>query len=295
MHIKCDGSEILHYDNPDFPVFVRKNHISKCEDLSEAFIHWHDEVEFICVLEGAIGYLVDGERITAQAGEGIFVNSRHLHRILKETEECKLICVIFPPIILCTTKYISGEFVQPFLENKQLSYLKLNDSVEWQKKILQKMQCVYERSVKASGQLGVLAKIFEIWNLLVTHTDFTERSKERRDDELMTVTTMIGYVRENFAEKISLQDICDSGNIGTNLCTQLFKKYTNMSPVDYLRCYRIEKSLELLRDTDMTITEIAYATGFNGASYYAETFRKYAGYTPTQIRKRMKEQGYEIS
>jgi transcriptional regulator GlxA family with amidase domain len=97
------------------------------------------------------------------------------------------------------------------------------------------------------------------------------------------------------SEKISLKDICDSGNIGTNLCTQLFKKYTNMSPIDYLRCYRIEKSLELLRDTDMTITEIAYATGFNGASYYAETFRKYAGYTPTQIRKRMKEQGYEIS
>ncbi len=290
MHIKCDESEILHYDNPDFPVFVRKNYISKSEDLSEAFVHWHDEVEFIYVLEGAIGYLVDGERVLVQAQEGIFVNSRHLHRILKETEECVLICVIFPPVILCATKYISGEFVQPFLENKQPAYLKLLGSVEWQREILQEIECVYERSLKASWQMGALAKIYEVWSLLITHMECKDKAKGRMTDELMTVKTMIGYVRDNFAERISLKDICKSGNIGTNLCATLFKKYTNMSPVDYLRCYRIEKSLELLRDTDMTITEIAYATGFAGASYYTETFRKYAGCTPTQIRKQMEVQ-----
>ena len=62
-----------------------------------------------------------------------------------------------------------------------------------------------------------------------------------------------------------------------------------MSPVDYLRYYRIEKSLEILRGTDNTITEIAYETGFSGASYFAETFRKYIGCSPLQFREKARE------
>ena len=101
----------------------------------------------------------------------------------------------------------------------------------------------------------------------------------------MRVKTMIGFIQSSFDERVSLQDICESGSMGKNKCTALFKKYTNMSPVDYLRHYRVEKSMEFLKHTDMTITEIAYATGFTGASYYAETFRKYVSCSPMQFRE----------
>ncbi|WP_461874040.1 helix-turn-helix domain-containing protein [Fusicatenibacter sp.] len=48
--------------------------------------------------------------------------------------------------------------------------------------------------------------------------------------------------------------------------------------------YRTEKSIDLLRNTDMTITEIAYETGFTSQSYYYQRFRKVKGISPVKYR-----------
>ena len=53
----------------------------------------------------------------------------------------------------------------------------------------------------------------------------------------------------------------------------------------YVNQYRLYQSLELLRDTAMSVMEIALAVGFGSASYYAETFRKNFDQSPTQYRK----------
>jgi AraC-like DNA-binding protein len=57
------------------------------------------------------------------------------------------------------------------------------------------------------------------------------------------------------------------------------------TPVEYLLHYRIQKSLSLLTHGNLTITDIAAACGFNGASYYTEVFRKIMGISPSAYRK----------
>ena len=283
--IKSDKSEVLHYDNPDFPVFIRKNYISRSDKLEDAFIHWHDELEFIYVLSGDIRYLINGERITMRAGEGIFVNTRQLHRILIGSTDCELLCLIFSPMLLCTTKYVTGKLVQPILSAGELSYLLLKENVLWQRAILDRIADIYQSTVNGDEELEIIAYLYSLWRQIVKNISVWENKKNTEDDTLMRVKTMIGFIQSSFDERVSLQDICESGSMGKNKCTALFKKYTNMSPVDYLRHYRVEKSMELLKHTDMTITEIAYATGFTGASYYAETFRKYVSCSPMQFRE----------
>ncbi len=288
--IKSDKSEVLHYDNPDFPVFVRRNYISQAGNLEDVFIHWHDELEFIYVLNGDCRYLINGERITIRAGEGIFVNSRQLHRILIGSTDCELLCLIFSPMILCATKYVTGKLVQPILTAGDLPYLLLKDDVVWQRAILNGIADIYQSTVKGDEELEVIAHLYSLWRQIVKNVSVWENKKDTDDDALMRVKTMIGFIQSSFDERVSLRDICESGSMGKNKCTALFKKYTNMSPVDYLRNYRVEKSMELLKHTDMTITEIAYAIGFTGASYYAETFRKYVSCSPMQFRENYREE-----
>ena len=72
-------------------------------------------------------------------------------------------------------------------------------------------------------------------------------------------------------------------------CCKLFREYLHKSPVTYLTEYRIRRSMELL-DSSAPITEIAMNCGFSGASYFAETFRRVAGCTPGEYRKRCREQ-----
>lgn len=66
----------------------------------------------------------------------------------------------------------------------------------------------------------------------------------------------------------------------------LFKKIVGMTPFSYLLQYRLRKSIELLRNGELSITEIAGDTGFSTVSYYIEKFKEYTGYSPHVYRKK---------
>ena len=281
--IKSDGSEILHYDNTDFPVLIRKNTIPPNCCFSDVSLHWHEDLEFIYVLSGDIGYYVDGEQIVMQAGEGIFVNAKHMHLICNATSGCTLLCVIFPPTILCATKYMATKFVNPVLNAKELSYVLLNEKITWQKKILESVRNIYDGSLEENGESEILAEIYHLWGVIHKHTDISAEDTYK-DENLTLIKRMLDYLYKNYNQKLTLKDLCTHAGIGKNKCTELFHQYTNMSPMEYLRYYRVEKGALLLKETDMSVTEIAYETGFSGASYFAESLRQYRGCSPSQLR-----------
>lgn len=70
-----------------------------------------------------------------------------------------------------------------------------------------------------------------------------------------------------------MQDIAKSGNVGKSKCYELFKRYVNKTPNDFVNLYRLEKSKILLKNEDLSITEVALECGFNSGSYYAELFK----------------------
>ena len=96
---------------------------------------------------------------------------------------------------------------------------------------------------------------------------------------------MVRFVQNNYRKKISLAEIAASGAVGQSKCCRLFAGYFSRSPNEYLTHYRLRKSIQLLLDTDMTVTEIALSTGFGSASYYAETFRRKLGKSPKEYRQ----------
>ena len=82
-----------------------------------------------------------------------------------------------------------------------------------------------------------------------------------------------------------MAQIAASGAVGQSKCCKLFMRFLNQTPMAYVNQYRLYQSLELLRNTAMSVTEIALAVGFGSASYYAEAFRKGFDQSPTQYRK----------
>jgi AraC-like DNA-binding protein len=94
--------------------------------------------------------------------------------------------------------------------------------------------------------------------------------------------------------KIVLDNVSDSsfGNFDlakkVNMSkSQLFRKIkskTGKSTAIYIRCIRLQKAKEYLRNSELTISEIAYETGFNCPSYFSRTFSKYFGFPPSRQR-----------
>ncbi len=283
--IKSDKSEILHYDNPDFPIMIRKNYIPANCCFSDISLAWHDDLEFIYVLSGRIRYMLDGKIVKISAGEGIFVNSRNLHVIMNEDVDCVLLCIIFPPSLLCSSPYVTNHFINAIVEADNIDYILLSNENPWQAEILKGMKEIYELSTTEGGELKIMTVLHGLWQTLYENVEIQKSSKERTDESLTIFKRAIEYIQAHYGDKITLQDLCSHTGVGKNRCTAIFNRYTNMSPIEYVRYYRIEKSLEYLRNTDMTITEIAFAVGFTGASYYTETFRQHVGYAPTEVRQ----------
>lgn len=291
--IREDKSQVFRFDIPEFFAFIRKNNLKRNQSFAITD-HWHDEVEFVYVVEGSLRYMIEGEILILHAGEGVVVNSRRLHVCLTDEGAPSVsYCIILHPMLLTTSEYIDKKFIEPVIKNRSVPYLLLNVKDDWGKTICDDLAKMHEASEKGNRELEIVKLYFDIWeNLFPRMTLKKEEDNTPSNHHLVILKDMIAYIHEHYKEKISLNDICSAGGVGKTMGTSIFNMYVNKTPGEFLKDYRIQKSIKLLQETDMTVTEICYETGFSGASYFSETFRKTMNVSPLEYRKEVS--GYQI-
>lgn len=88
----------------------------------------------------------------------------------------------------------------------------------------------------------------------------------------------------------SLKDISRELDLNPAYLSREFSKYfDNMSYGDYVRKMRIDKAMELIRNSGYSLTEIAYLTGFSDQSHFTRIFRIHTGTTPSDYKKSLKK------
>lgn len=288
MELNENYSEKICYDIPQYPAYIRRGLLSQYPNYS-APNHWHDDIELIAVLSGEMEYSVNGELLKLQKSQGLLVNAGQMHfGFSHEKKECDFICVLLHPVLLCPLPSIEQDFVKPLIQNQNLPYILLQPEIPWKKNIYDKILYLYNIRKEKTAPLKILAAFAQIWELLCENISADKRPagkniQENRD--LSIVKDMAQFIQKNYTEKISLADIAASGAVGQSKCCKLFSQFFFQSPVMYLTQHRLTKSIELLLNTDLPITEIALSVGFGSASYYTETFRKWMGKTPSEFRK----------
>ena len=116
------------------------------------------------------------------------------------------------------------------------------------------------------------------------------RQNEVDTMDLYMLKQMLTYIKDHFSEKITLESISASGTCCKSKCSSLFKEYLRETPISYTTKYRLNRSLTDLINSKKFISEIAYANGFCGSSYYCETFHKYYKISPSKYREEHKKQ-----
>lgn len=203
--------------------------------------------------------------------------------------ECDFICILLHPMLLCSASPYENDYILPVVRNHAMPYIFLDPSITWQKKILEQIHFMYTRKELKTIPLDVQSAFSSIWSLLYENLPPNDHITSPQSSDLTIMKNMVGFIQKYYTHRISLMDIAASGAVGQSKCCKLFAKYFNQTPNVYLTQYRLNKSIELLRYTDMPIIEIALSVGFSGASYYAETFHKWFGKTPTEFRNKTKQ------
>ncbi len=86
-------------------------------------------------------------------------------------------------------------------------------------------------------------------------------------------------------EGLNIEFLCQNMGVSRASLYNRLKSLTSMGANEYVNKLRIEKSMELLRNTEMSITEIAERMGFSSSRYFSTAFKKYTGITPTQFKE----------
>lgn len=95
---------------------------------------------------------------------------------------------------------------------------------------------------------------------------------------------IVDYINKNLANPITRESICRELYISESYLSRTFTKEMGMTLVDYITECRINKAKELLRTTDLTVTNICTQVGYNYAAYFTKIFKEKTGMTPNQYR-----------
>jgi AraC-like DNA-binding protein len=98
------------------------------------------------------------------------------------------------------------------------------------------------------------------------------------------------YMRSHVTEDIKMEDLANKLNISYSLFRTEFKKYTGVSPGQYLLQLKIQMAKNLLSNSQLSVKEVSFKSGFESPYYFSRVFKKYTGHTPTEFKGQMTDQ-----
>ena len=98
-------------------------------------------------------------------------------------------------------------------------------------------------------------------------------------------------VLENISnEQFGVSELADLMNMSRSSLLRKIKKLTQLSASQFIRQVRLQKGMAMLKQTELTVSEISYQVGFGNNSYFIKCFREYYGYAPGEVRKKIFEE-----
>jgi AraC family transcriptional regulator len=94
------------------------------------------------------------------------------------------------------------------------------------------------------------------------------------------------FLAQNLAYDVDLNTIAAQASLSPYYFTRQFTAMIGMPPYRYLITLRIQRAAQLLRESDLTVTQILHRVGFHSPSHFTTTFRRHMGLSPTAYRRR---------
>lgn len=288
VDIMKDGSEVVYYDRPEIPLYVRISRLSEYPNM-RALAHWHEDIELIHILKGNMNYDINGKKILLSEQDSLMVNARQMHFGSScNRQECEFICILFHPSLLSGCRQLFQDHVLPVTENRNLESLHFDARTEDGQEIAGffRQIAMLREQPQTGHELEIVGILYLLWSRIYDRAKTLNHRSGLQEEspDISLQKTMVSYIHRHYGEKITLDHIAASGNVCRSKCCAVFKRYLGQSPVDFLNTYRLKVSGNLLETTDMSITEIALSCGFNHLSYFSKQFLRYYGCTPSEYR-----------
>ena len=282
-YVNPEGMEELQYIDQSFRVELWSANFDNVAH-NQLPTHWHEAFEFALITSGKALYRFGPEWVTLTAGDALFVNSSVPHSTSPFDRDLEMFTIAFPPTIFGLPGYtLYEEIIAPILHGK------IGAAVLKDPEIIQLLQEVYADSQKpALSFMRLSMQVLQLWQFLTNYLQQEESARytfpKQGQREEMYLKKCIAFIRTNWRDSFSIDDVASSASISKNTCYRLFRKYLHVTPTAYINHFRISQAELLLLETELPVAEIALACGFNSVVYFDRVFRRLHGMTPLQYR-----------
>ena len=154
-----------------------------------------------------------------------------------------------------------------------------------EKEIIEKIKSSFEIEKGEFYEVRIRSVLSDIWCDIFEHTEYERLYGKKQDKGGERIKGMMIYIQNHYSEKISVSDIAKNFYISERNCYRIFKECLNMTPQEYIRNYRIQKSCELLAKSSTGIGDIGYMCGLGSSSYFGKVFKEELKCTPAEFRR----------
>lgn len=273
--------------NSDFPYLVLNIENGMSYPLNPGFrvMHWHEDLQFIYVLEGTVRIKTLEQEEILSAQEAIFINKNVVH-LVEGMNACRYKSILFPDTFL---SFYPGspaaKLNRSLTENRGISLIVFHGQMPWQERILSLLTELVslEEHKDQYYAYEVLTRLTQIWLLILKSIRIPEQSGD--PIAVMRTKQSLRYIQENYMKDVSLEQLARSANISKSECLRCFRETLQTTPYRYLMDYRLSIASRLLKETEKPVSLIAEETGFHQQSYFGKCFKEKMGCSPATYRK----------
>lgn len=253
--------------------------------------HKHNYIEIIYMCSGTTTHLInDTSRVVLEKGDLLFLNHNAYQEILPAGEkDIAINFIVLPEFFDVAFSMLEGEnMLKDFIvdslrkDTGKSSYLyfKVSDILPIQN-LVENM--IWSLVNKQSGSRKINQTTMGLLFLqLLNYTDKIEQNENDSYDNFLTLS-VLRYIEENYKEA-SLTTLALSLKQSVYQLSKLIKKNTGHTYKELLQMKRLNKAVDLLKNTKLPVADIIIAVGYDNTSYFHRVFKEKYNYTPKQYR-----------
>ena len=274
-------NELKQHGKEDFPFELYR--VDRFHPKYKMAFHWHTNLELIRVLSGTLSLTLDNRVTHLQAGDVAFINSETVHGATPH--ECTYDCIVFNLAFLKTNNRTCDAFIDNLLTHNGVLCEFPTDA-----HVKELIHRIFDELSKdeAGSPFKVIGFFHELLGEIQRKQLFSTYlppPSVHDEQKAIKLKLVLKFIRENFANSISLEDMSAVAGFSKKYFCKFFKDMTGTTPVNYLMAYRIERAARKLLGSDLSVTQIAFDCGFNDVSYFIKTFKAFKQVSPKEYRQ----------
>ena len=293
INVSRDRRELKLHGTPEFPCAAYRSAITSRAGHRIPW-HRHEEIEVLYVASGSLELCLLGRANHLRAGDGAFINTNVLHMACS-VDRCDLCSLVFRPSLIAGAEdsVFEKKYVRPLLESATVKGVLLRHEAEDDTGALEQLKSAFRAMAggEAGYEFAVRGHLSHLWYLLYdrSHAELAENPVHVSPTDTVRLKAMLDFIHGHYAQPLSLSDIAQAANIGERECLRCFRRTIDLSPKQYLQQYRVAEAAVFLRESGLTVAEVAVRCGFDSPSNFAQTFRRYYHCSPRDFRRDFQE------